>query len=209
MEQPPGSRLGSALYDPFLWVGERLGMRARRAALLAGARGRVLEIGAGTGLNLAHYPPQVAELVLTEPYGPMARRLAARAGRVSLPARVVQAGAEKLPFDDATFDVVVSTLVLCTVPEPAAAVAEVKRVLRPDGRLLFVEHVRAPDGRLARWQDRLAPPWRAFADGCNCNRATLELIEQHGLELRSLRRERWRGMPPIVGPLVIGEAAPV
>ena len=209
MERPPGSRLGAALYDPFLWVGERLGMRGRRAALLSRAHGRVLEIGAGTGLNLAHYPPTVTELVLTEPYGPMARRLTARASRSSLPARVVEAGAEELPFDRASFDVVVSTLVLCTVPDPAAALAGVRRVLRPDGRFLFVEHVRSANGRLSRWQDRLATPWRAFADGCNCNRETLPLIEQAGLELRSLGRERWRGMPPIVQPLVVGEAAPV
>ena len=119
------ARAGAAIYDPFLALGERRGMRDRRAALLAGARGRVLEIGAGTGLNLPFYPPELDALVLSEPQEGMARRLQSRRDRERPDARVVRASADALPFADASFDAVVSTLVLCTVPDPEAAVAEV------------------------------------------------------------------------------------
>jgi ubiquinone/menaquinone biosynthesis C-methylase UbiE len=199
-----GQRVGAALYDPFLWLGERLGMTARRHDLLAGARGRVLEIGAGTGLNLAHYPATVDELVLAEPDAGMAERIDASAAPVA--ARVVAAPAEQLPFEDASFDTVVSTLVLCTVEDPDRSLAEIRRVLRPGGRLLFAEHVRASSPRLARWQDRLAGPWAVWASGCRCDRRTLERIEER-FELGAVEHATWRGMPAIVHPLVIGEAA--
>jgi ubiquinone/menaquinone biosynthesis C-methylase UbiE len=199
-----GERLNAATYDPFLWLGERRGMRDHRRGLLADARGRVLEIGAGTGLNLPHYPSSVDELVLTEPDPGMAARIDATDAPVE--ARVVVAPAEKLPFEDATFDAVVSMMVLCTVPDPDAALAEIRRVLRPDGRLLFIEHVRSDSPRLARWQERLAKPWEAFASGCRCDRPTLERISER-FRIAELERSTWRGMPAIVHPLVIGEAA--
>jgi ubiquinone/menaquinone biosynthesis C-methylase UbiE len=192
-------------YDPFLALGERRGMAARRRALLAEARGRVLELGAGTGLNLSHYPA-VAELVLTEPDPAMRGRLARRVARSRRPARVVAAGAEALPFADASFDTVVSTLVLCTVQDVDAALAEVRRVLAPGGRLLLIEHVRAGSPRLERWQDRLAGAWGAFASGCRCNQPTVERLEAAGLRVQ-LQPERWRGMPAVVAPLVVGTAA--
>jgi len=199
------SRIGGAIYDPFLWLAERAGMAARRRQLLARASGDVLEIGAGTGLNLRHYGAAVSRLVLTEPEAPMAKRLERRARRHD--AEVVRAGAERLPFPDASFDAVVSTMVLCTVPDPDAAIAEIRRVLRPGGRLLFIEHVRAePEDRLARWQDRLERPWRAFAVGCVCNRRTLEHLSAGGIEPDHVERGRWRGMPPLVAPLVAGSA---
>jgi ubiquinone/menaquinone biosynthesis C-methylase UbiE len=206
---PSALQRGNArFYDAFLALSERRGMRTRRRALLAGAHGRVLEIGAGTGLNIDHYPAAVDELVLTEPEPGMCWRLQQRAAASGRDATVVQAGAEDLPFPDGSFDAVVSTMVLCTVPDPAAAMAEIRRLLRPGGRLLFIEHVRADDEpRLARWQDRLEAPWRAFGEGCRCNQPTLRLLDEAGLRPTRLGHDRWRGMPRIVAPLVIGEAA--
>ena len=198
------ARAGAAIYDPFLALGERRGMRDRRAALLAGARGRVLEIGAGTGLNLPFYPPQLDALVLSEPEEEMARRLESRRARQRPDACVVRASADALPFADASFDAVVSTMVLCTVPDPEAAVAEVRRVLRPGGRLLYLEHVRG-DGSLGRWQDRVAPAWAAFAAGCRCDRPTHDLLDRTFALERTVRAE-WRGMPRLVRPLVTGAA---
>jgi ubiquinone/menaquinone biosynthesis C-methylase UbiE len=206
-EQSPSmdhGRFAAAIYEPFLRLGERRGMRDRRRELLTGATGRVLEIGAGTGLNLEHYPGEVEELVLAEPDGSMADRLEARLAGSSH-VRVVRMPAESLPFEDASFDTVVSTLVLCTVTDPQAALAEVRRVLAPGGKLLFWEHVRADSPRLARWQDRLAGPWAGFASGCQCNRPTVETIAAE-LDLVSTETARWRGMPAIVKPLVTGEA---
>jgi SAM-dependent methyltransferase len=167
----------------------------------------VLEIGAGTGLNLAHYPDPLDELLLSEPVDPMARRLESRLRRSGVCGRVLRAGAEALPVATGSVDTVVSTLVLCTVPDPAAALEEIRRVLRPDGRLLFCEHVRSDASRLSRRQERLARPWEAFADGCRCNQETLALIER-SLRIERLERQEWRGMPGLVRPLIVGEARP-
>lgn len=195
--------LTAAFYDAFLWRSERRGMRARRASVLAGAYGRTLEIGAGTGLNLDHYPDAVAQLVLAEPVDAMAVRLARRATKLGPHARVVASPAEDLPFDDDTFDTVVSTMVFCTVEDPVRAMAEVARVLRPGGQLLFIEHVRSDEPRLARWQDRLHKPWFAFGDGCNCNRPVLDQL-RGVVSIDHVDRATWRGMPRIVHPLVYG-----
>jgi ubiquinone/menaquinone biosynthesis C-methylase UbiE len=194
---------GARLYDPFLALGERRGMRERRRSLLAGAHGRVLEIGAGTGLNLPHYSDAVFELVLVEPEPGMRAKLSRRAAGS---ARVVGASAEALPFPDASFDCVVSTMVLCTVDDVAATLSEVRRVLRPGGRLLFVEHVRSDAPGLARRQDRLAAAWHAFGSGCRCNQPTLALLAAGGLRPDRVQIGAWRGMPRIVHPLVAGHA---
>jgi ubiquinone/menaquinone biosynthesis C-methylase UbiE len=199
------SSLTAALYDPFFWLAERAGLAARRHALVAQARGRVLEIGAGTGLNAPHYPPGL-ELVLTEPDEAMAARLRSRVAALGRPATVVIAGAETLPFPDDSFDTVVSTLVLCTVPDQAAALAEIQRVLTPGGRLLFLEHVRSDSPRWARWQDRLNGPWRAFAEGCNCNRSTLQALADSPLRLGHVDRGKFRAMVPLIRPLAVGAA---
>lgn len=193
--------LNAFIYDISLALGERRGMAARRGELLASARARVLELGAGTGLNLRHYPDGV-DLVVSEPDPAMRARLRRRAGSA---VRVVDAGAERLPFPDDSFDTVVSTLVLCTVADPGAALAEVRRVLAPGGRLLLIEHVRADAPRLARRQDRFAGLWHAFAMGCRCNQPTVELLEHAGLSLE-LAPSRWRAMPSLVAPLVVGTA---
>jgi ubiquinone/menaquinone biosynthesis C-methylase UbiE len=209
-QQPPPSssrwsRIGALLYDPFVWVAELVGMRRSRGALLAQASGRVLEIGAGTGLNVAHYPDQLHELVLVEPEPAMRERLTRRIRRAGCQAAVVDAPAEALPFPDGSFDTVVCTLVLCTVRAPDRALGEIRRVLRPDGRLLFIEHVRADSPTLAYFQDRMLEPWRRFACGCRCNRATVELMRACGFQVDA-RRSSWHAMPPIVRPLVNGRA---
>jgi ubiquinone/menaquinone biosynthesis C-methylase UbiE len=205
----PGHRIFAALYDRLLSGTEQAGLREMRAELLAGARGRTLELGAGTGLNLAHYTGAVTELVLTEPDPFMARRLRKRlADEPPAPDRVevVEAPAESLPFEDQSFDSVVSTLVLCSVESPDGAATEIARVLKPEGRLLFLEHVRSDDAGLARWQDRLERPWGWLGAGCRPNRDTVARLEAMGLETTSLRRDRMTKAPPIVRPLVRGEA---
>lgn len=199
------SRFTATFYNPSLWLGERLGMARRRRELLAGARGAVLEIGAGTGLNLRHYSGKLEELVLVEPGELMAKQIDLSRAPEGVSARVVSAPAERLPFDDDSFDTVVSTLVLCTVADPARSLAEVARVLRPGGRLLFCEHVGASSGWRRALQRRSARPWAAFADGCRCDRPTLATIES-ALRVESAEGGKWRGMPAIVKPLVWGSA---
>jgi len=194
------ARIFAFLYDPFLAAAERRGLARQRRRLVAGLEGDVLEIGAGTGLNVAHYGPR-ARVTYTEPDPHMAARLRRRG------AEVVEAAAESLPFPEATFDTVVSTLVLCTVPDVPAALAEVARVLKPGGRLVFIEHVRAEPGTpLQRWQDRLHGPWKAFACGCHCNRDLLASLAAAGYDAHDVERYAWRFMPPIVRPVVVGSA---
>jgi SAM-dependent methyltransferase len=200
------SRAFAVLYDPFLWLGERAGVRALRKELLGKARGLTVEIGSGTRLNLPHYPDELDELVLAEPDLPMRSRLEKRLRETSRRARLVDAPAERLPFADQSVDTVVSTFVLCTVDAPELALEEIVRVLRPGGQLLFLEHVRSDSPRLASWQDRLANPWRRFARGCRCNRAIAELMVSGGLTLDDVRDGSWPAMPPIVRPLVAGRA---
>jgi SAM-dependent methyltransferase len=200
-------RVGAALYDPFLARGERLGMTERRAALLAEARGRVLEIGAGTGLNLPHYPATVEKLVLTDPVKPMAERSRARVATSRRAVAVLESPAESLPFASASFDTVVSTLVMCTVADVESALSEVARVLAPGGQLLFIEHVHAVASRLGRWQLRLAGLWATWAQGCRCDRDLMSSISSR-FDLREVRSAQWTGMPALVRPLVVGSATP-
>ena len=206
----PGHPLSAALYDRITARVERDGLDAMRAELIAGASGRTLELGAGTGHNLHHYHAAVSELILTEPDPHMARRLRARLAAAPPVARaeVVEAPAERLPVDDASVDTVVSTLVLCTVSEPAAALAEVARVLRPGGRFLFLEHVRSESSlRLAGWQDRLERPWGWIAAGCHPNRDTAATLEASALEIERLERlEMPSSAGPMVRPLIRGIA---
>jgi ubiquinone/menaquinone biosynthesis C-methylase UbiE len=193
-------------YDFFFARAERGGLRDLRRRALAEASGRTLEIGAGTGLNHDLYPAGVSELTLTEPFAPMASQLREKITELTVPVSVVEAPAEALPFADDSFDTVALTLVLCTVPEPDRALSEIARVLKPGGRFLFLEHVRSEDERLARWQDRLNRPWRAFGHGCNCNRDTAAAIGRSPLELERTERGRIPRMPPLVTPMLIGAA---
>lgn len=209
LRPPSGAwlRIMALVYDPFVWMGELAGMRQRRRTLVSGARGSVLEIGAGTGLNVGHYPDGVDELVLAEPEPAMRRRLARRVRQHDRAARIVDASAERLPLPDQSVDTVVSTLVLCTVTDPECALREIARVLRPGGQFLFIEHVRAKSSRLARWQDHLFVAWRGFAGGCCCNRPIGDMIRGCGFDLVA-DDAVWRGMPRIVHPLIVGHATP-
>jgi ubiquinone/menaquinone biosynthesis C-methylase UbiE len=197
-------RLFAAIYERALADSEEAGMRDRRRSLFAGARGRTVEIGAGTGLNFAHYPEAVDELILTEPFPPMARRLRERVGGQ---ATVIEAPADNLPIPDGSVDTVVCTLVLCTVDDVPATLAELSRILRPGGRLLFAEHVRSADPNLARWQDRLEKPWKLVGHGCRCNRDTVAAIEASSLTLDSVEHDGIPKAAPIVRPLVVGAAS--
>jgi ubiquinone/menaquinone biosynthesis C-methylase UbiE len=196
----------TALYDWMLKSTEEEGLREMRRETLATASGRTIDLGAGTGANLGLYPDSVTELVLAEPDPHMLGKLRPKAGAVGVDAEIVQAGAEDLPFEDSSFDTAVFTLVLCTVPDPRAALAEAARVLKPGGRLLFVEHVRAEDDGLARWQDRLERPWRFFGDGCHCNRDTVASIEAAPFTIERVETEEMPKAPPIVRPMVRGSA---
>jgi ubiquinone/menaquinone biosynthesis C-methylase UbiE len=196
----------AALYDRGLKATEDAGLREMRRQVLAGASGRTIDIGAGTGVNIELFPSTVTELVLAEPDPHMAAKLRPKLRDSRVEAELIEAPAERLPFEPASFDTAVFTLVLCTVPDPAAALAEAARVLRPGGKLLFVEHVRAEEPSLARWQDRLEKPWRFLADGCHCNRDTVRLIEASPFELGAIDRGRLPKTPPIIRPLISGSA---
>jgi len=208
-------RLFASFYDRALKASEENGLRDMRRALLAEAQGRVVEIGAGTGVNLDLYGPAVEDLTLIEPDPHMGAKLRDRladrssdvTGSASPPARLCAAPAEAIPFDDDTFDTAVATLVLCTVPDPVAAIAELSRVLKPGGRLLFIEHVRSEDPSSARWQDRFEKPWRFMADGCHCNRDTAATLTASSFEIESIDHGKLPKSMPIVRPLISGTAA--
>ncbi|MEX2107290.1 MAG: class I SAM-dependent methyltransferase [Solirubrobacterales bacterium] len=199
-------RAFAAVYDRGLKATEDAGLREMRHEVLSEASGRTIDIGGGTGANLGLFPAQVTELVFAEPDPHMLKKLRAKVGESEVAAEIVEAPAEALPFEDSSFDTAVFTLVLCTVPDPKAALAEAARVLRPGGRVLFIEHVRSEDAGTARWQDRLEKPWRFLADGCHCNRDTVSLIEASPLALEQVERGRLPKAAPIVRPLARGSA---
>jgi SAM-dependent methyltransferase len=217
-------RAFAAFYDRGLKATEENGLGDMRAELLAAAHGRVVEIGAGTGVNLDLYGPEVEDLTLIEPDPHMGARLRARLedrgapgvamagatasadGGSGSPARLVAAPAEAIPFADDSFDTAVTTLVLCTVPDPVATIAELARVLKPGGHLLFIEHVRADDPDRARWQDRLEKPWRFMADGCHCNRDTEATLGASPFKVESIDHGKLPKAVSIVRPLIRGTA---
>jgi len=199
------SRLFAATYDRMNARAENAGLRELRAGLLAQAEGRVLEIGAGTGLNLSHYGGALDSLTLTEPERPMLNRLERRVRDGRAEALVLRAPAEDLPFEDASFDTAVSTLVLCGVDDQPRALRELRRVLRPAGRLLFLEHVRSDEPSLARLQDRMNG-FNRFVVGCDCNRSTLRTIEAAGFEVAEVEHRELPKAPKFVRPLIVGTA---
>ena len=199
-------KIFAAIYDPMSRASEEAGMREMRHGLLAEAGGSVLEIGAGTGANLAHYDDKVESLVFTEPEPAMLRRLERKASEEAPLATILQAPAEDLPFEDDGFDTVVSTLVLCGVADQRQALREVRRVLRPGGRLLFIEHVRSDDPKLAKTQDRMNGV-NKFLVGCECNRATVDTIKAEGFEVDSLEQTTLNKVPKFVRPAIVGAAA--
>jgi len=184
---------------------EKAGLRAIREELLSGATGQVLEVGGGTGANLPHYGAGVEALTITEPEPAMLRRLTRRVEEEAPDTTVVQAPAEQLPFDDDSFDVAVSTLVLCGVDDQSRALRELRRVLRPAGRLIFIEHVRSDEPGLARWQDRLNGLNR-FVACCDCNRRTLDAIKAEGFEITDIQHTELEKVPRFVRPLIAGTA---
>jgi ubiquinone/menaquinone biosynthesis C-methylase UbiE len=185
---------------------ERAGLGEHRRALLAAATGDVLEIGGGTGANLEYYGDTVRSLTLVEPEKPMLKRLERHVEQRAPKAKVLRAPAEDLPFNDASFDVVVSTLVLCTVDDVPRALRELRRVLRPRGKLLFIEHVRSDDEKLARTQDRMLPINVRIGHGCHPNRRTLDSIRDAGFEIASLERDTLKHTPKFIRPLIVGVA---
>ena len=194
----------AAGYDRFMAGAEKAGLHDMRRDLVASARGRTLEIGAGTGANVDLYPEAVTELVLAEPAEPMARRLEAKHPH----ATVVHAPGEHLPFEDDSFDTVVSTLVLCTVDDPEQSLSEIQRVLKPDGQLLFLEHILDPSGKWVAWQHRLTPLQKRFACGCHLDRPTPDTITGRGFAMQSIEHTKMPKAPPMVRPLAIGVATP-
>ena len=198
-------RVFAAMYDRMGVKTEKAGLTEMRRELVGQATGDVLEIGGGTGANLEHYGPAVRSLTITEPEPPRLKRLERRASEQAPEATVLRAPAEDLPFNDATFDTVVSTLVLCGVDDQPRAVRELMRVLKPGGRLIFIEHVRSEDARLARKQDRMNPVNR-FVVCCDCNRPTLDTIKAAGFEVTRLEHDELPKSPSFVRPLILGTA---
>jgi len=199
------TKIFALTYDGQMAKAEKLGMRAFRERLLAGAAGDVIEIGAGTGLNLPCYGPDVSSLTMTEPSPPMLRRLEGKVREQRPSATVLRAPAEDLPFNDHSFDVAVSTLVLCGVDDQPRALRELRRVLRPGGRLLFIEHLRSDDPDWARLQDRMN--WlNRLVVCCDCNRPTLGTIEQAGFTVADVEHTELPKAPPFARPTVTGYA---
>jgi ubiquinone/menaquinone biosynthesis C-methylase UbiE len=193
------------MYDTMTRQTDEAGLREIRQGLLAEASGSVLEIGAGTGLNLPHYDGKVESLVFTDPEPAMLRRLQKKAREQAPLAKILRAPAEDLPFEDDSFDTVVATLVLCGVDDQARSLREIRRVLRPGGRLLFLEHVRSDDPALARFQDRMN--WlNRLVVFCDCNRPTLTTIEASGFTVSELERSELPKAPKFARPLIYGSA---
>lgn len=190
-----GHRVFAAFYDRLVAPMERTVLGPIRSELVGGLTGSVLDVGAGTGANLPHFRDATA-VVAAEPDPAMRRRLTARLGEAAVPVEVSDAGAQALPFPDASFDAVVFTLVLCTVPDPGAALAQARRVLRPGGTLVALEHVRGHGGH-ARWQSRLDPVWTRVMAGCHLDRDTAATIRSAGFEPD--HEERF-SVPPSWGP---------
>ncbi|MFW6067694.1 MAG: methyltransferase domain-containing protein [Myxococcota bacterium] len=200
----------AAIYDRFCRRMEEECLSDWRAHLLSSLEGDVLEVGAGTGANLPHYPERVSRLVITEPDPHMRRQLARKHGhRMGGRVELLDGSVEELPAEDASVDAVVATLVLCSVPDPSRALAEIHRVLRPGGRYVFLEHVAADahthPGR-RRWQGRIEPVWKRIAGNCHLTRETEAHIRGAGFELEWVERESMRKALPIVRPSIRGLA---
>jgi SAM-dependent methyltransferase len=198
--------LFAATYDRFMARTEVRGLADRRRRLLAGARGRVLEIGAGTGLNIAQYPLSgVSRVVALEPDAAMRRRLMPRLASAGLSFEVVPAGIDEARFDDGEFDTIVSTLVLCTVPDVESAARQIRRWLAPEGQFLFLEHVHA----LGLWghaQQAVTPVWSLAAGGCHLNRDTLGALRRADLFVTDCERFALPAGGPLLASCVQGIA---
>jgi ubiquinone/menaquinone biosynthesis C-methylase UbiE len=194
------------IYDRVMAGTEAAGLSRRRAELLADARGEVLEIGAGTGANLAHYPRSVTTLWLTDPDPAMVRRLQRAAEGAQRDLVVLRAGALALPVADDSMDEVVSTLVFCSVGDPTAAAEEIARVLRPGGRLRFIEHVAATPEGPSRLQRAIQPLHRLFVGGCRLDHSMVATLAATGFEVAEITDWRLPAAVPWVAPAVVGVA---
>lgn len=173
-------------------------VQKQREKVVPLAHGRVLEIGIGTGLNLPHYDAaRVDHIVGLDPGTEMHPLAQKRLEASGLAVELVGLSAERIPYDDARFDSVLVTFSLCTIPDPVAALREMRRVLKPQGRLIFCEHGRAPDASVARWQDRLTPVWSKFAGGCHLNRDIPALLDQAGFVCEDLQTMYLPGPRPL------------
>ena len=188
------------------WVMDGDEFRRLRAELLSSTHGSVLELGIGTGLNLLHYPETITELHAVDPAQLLPKTIAARSTRFPFPVHIQRGTAEALPHSDRRFDHVVSTWTLCTIPDPVLALQEVRRVLKPGGRFLFLEHGRSDDRTIAAWQDRLNPIQNVIGCGCNLNRKIDQLIAQAGLTLTHLDRFAMEAVPRLGGEMYRGAA---
>jgi ubiquinone/menaquinone biosynthesis C-methylase UbiE len=182
-------------------------MAEERAKALAAVKGRVLEVGFGSGHNLAHYPAAVERVVGIDPSGESAKLARKRIARAPFPVEFLPLPGEQIPAPDGSFDSVVSTFTLCTIPDPLAALRQMRRVLAPGGRFFFVEHGRSDDAKVRRWQDRLNGLQQRFVGGCNLNRPMDQLITAAGFELESLERYYAQG-PKFMAYLYRGIARP-
>jgi ubiquinone/menaquinone biosynthesis C-methylase UbiE len=177
-----------------------------RTEVLQSVAGEVLEIGIGTGLNLSHYGPNVSRVRAVDPTPMLPTRMARRRAAMHFPVEITHQSAERLPYEDRTFDCVVSTWTLCTIPDAVRALGEVRRVLKPDGKFLFLEHGRSDDEKIAAWQDRLNPIQNMIGCGCNLNRRIDDLIAQAGLSITQLDRFVMQGVPRLGGEMYRGTA---
>jgi ubiquinone/menaquinone biosynthesis C-methylase UbiE len=196
----------------FPWLMDRVlakpSVMALRTELLSGARGRVLEIGIGTGLNLPCYPPEVQRVVAVEPNPGMADRARKRAEAVGRTLEVHPLHGEALPFPDASFDTVVSTFTLCSIADVDGALREIRRVLVPDGRFLLLEHGLADDASVRAWQHRLTPIQRVLGCGCELDRDITAIVTRSGLQFARVRSLYQPGDPRAFGYFTLGEARP-
>jgi len=202
------SWLMAAVYDRFMRRSEEACLAQWRAELLRDLSGAVLEVGAGTGVTLPHYPKPVARLVLCEPDAHMRRKLKRKGDESALRnIEISDASLDSLPFKAGEFDAVVCSLVLCSVPDQRAALAEIARVLKPGGRLVFLEHV-AADARPERlkWQRRIEPVWKHLMGNCHLTRRTEAAIVAAGFKFERIQRESIRKALPIVRPSIRGLA---
>lgn len=182
-------------------------VRALRRKVIPAAAGRVIEIGLGSGLNLPYYDPaKVSEVIGVDPAAAILRRAESRIAAALVPVSLERLSGEDLPFDDAVADSVVCTFTLCSIPDPAAALAEMRRVLKPGGRMIFAEHGASPDPGVRKWQDRVNRPWGRIAGGCNINRPILALIETAGFRVAQQETGYLRGAPRIMGYCASGLA---
>lgn len=178
-----------------------------RARVIGGAEGRVLEIGIGSCLNLPFYSSRVREVIGLEPVPRLVAMARREASGSSLPVTFIEGSAEAIPLDDASIDTVILTWTLCTIPDAVLALHEMRRVLRPDGQLLFVEHGRAPEARVQGWQDRLTPTWKCIAGGCHLNRPIDTMIEDNGFAMVQIETGYMKGPKPMTF-LYEGRASP-